>query len=233
MRALRPASLWIALALGACFSPTFNNPTCGPNGECPSGTTCVQDVCRSDGADIDAPIDTPPIDPDAMVDSAIDAPTDAASDGAPPIDGPPIDAPVDAPPPTCPNGHIPSPTNPSRCFSRVNTAASWSSARSFCQALTGGDLADVLNVQENAAIQPLYQGESNGVWIGLTDQTSESAFIWINTNAPVGFAAWASGEPNNQPGTNADCVRIEGGTGQWLDDVCGDSKRAICVFTIQ
>jgi cysteine-rich repeat protein len=89
------------LALAACFNPTFNNPTCGPNGECPSGTTCVQNVCRSEGADIDAPVDTSPGDPDAMSDADIDAPGDGGTDG-------PIDAAVDAPDGgtvgVCPNG---------------------------------------------------------------------------------------------------------------------------------
>lgn len=99
-----------ALALAACFNPTFNNPACGPNGECPSGTTCVQNVCREMGSDIDAPVDTPNQDPDASPDSAVDAATDAAFDAAidaaidaatdgTPTDGTPIDAAM-----TCPNG---------------------------------------------------------------------------------------------------------------------------------
>jgi hypothetical protein len=55
-----------ALLLGGCFNPTFNNPACGPNGECPPGTTCVENKCRTtiddaSGGPDDAPLaDTPP-----------------------------------------------------------------------------------------------------------------------------------------------------------------------------
>ncbi len=83
-----------ASALAACFNPTFNDPMCGPSGECPSGTSCVQGVCRAGGGDIDASIDSPIQD--------IDAPSiDAPSIDAPSIDAPSIDAPSGA---VCPNG---------------------------------------------------------------------------------------------------------------------------------
>jgi hypothetical protein len=229
-----------ALLLAACFNPTFNNPTCGPNGECPSGTTCVQNVCRSEGADIDATIDTPPGDPDAMFDAAIDAPgeggTDAPTDAAvdAPIDGPPIDAPtdgplVDAPPPTCPSGRIQSPDNPNRCFFKVSSQNPWSQARTLCVNM-GGDLAEIYSLAELTVLQPFYQGEPDGVWFGVTDQAQEGVWRYIATNGPVGYTNWAAGEPNNQPGTNADCVRVEA-NGDWYDDTCADAKPAICVFT--
>lgn len=38
----------VCLLAAACFNPTFNNPTCGPQGECPSGTTCVNGTCRAE-----------------------------------------------------------------------------------------------------------------------------------------------------------------------------------------
>jgi hypothetical protein len=69
----------LCLLLAACFNPTFNNPTCGPNGECPSGTTCMNGVCVGGGGDDDGDggggdIDTP--DPD--LDATDAPPTDAA-----------------------------------------------------------------------------------------------------------------------------------------------------------
>jgi hypothetical protein len=60
----------------ACFNPTYDNPACGPNGECPSGFTCEQDVCRSGGTDIDAPSE-----PGDDATDAPSEPTDAPTDG--------------------------------------------------------------------------------------------------------------------------------------------------------
>jgi hypothetical protein len=77
------ASIAVAVAvLAGCFNPTFNNPACGPQGECPAGHTCVQGVCRTQ-AD---PIDAPPSD-------GVDPIDGAPSDGVDPIDGPPGDGP--------------------------------------------------------------------------------------------------------------------------------------------
>ena len=64
------------LVVGACFNPTFNNPACGPNGECPPGTQCDQGICRSaspDDAHADDANDCAP-DDGRMIDAAIDAP---------------------------------------------------------------------------------------------------------------------------------------------------------------
>ena len=59
--------------VAACFNPTFHNPTCGPNGECPSGTSCVDGICRAPGSTDDAAVE------DAGDDAlAIDAMPDAA-----------------------------------------------------------------------------------------------------------------------------------------------------------
>lgn len=79
-------ALVAALGLASCFSPTFDNPTCGPGGACPSGTSCVQNVCVAGGGEVDAPTGA-----DGAIDGAADASIDASVDG-PPIDGPDIDA---------------------------------------------------------------------------------------------------------------------------------------------
>jgi len=70
-----------ALLLAACFDPSFNNPTCGPAGECPEGYDCMAGVCRlpvviEPDADPNAPdaslIDADPNAPDARI--LVDAP---------------------------------------------------------------------------------------------------------------------------------------------------------------
>jgi hypothetical protein len=68
----------LCLFVAACFNPTFNNPTCGPNGECPSGTTCMNGLCVGSGGDddggdfdaIDAPSDDDAIDAPEIIDGS-------------------------------------------------------------------------------------------------------------------------------------------------------------------
>src|SRR5262249_35417834 len=60
-------AIWIFAFVPACFHPSYDHPTCGPNGECPSGLTCsAQLVCEPDkSATNDARIDAsdlPPVD---------------------------------------------------------------------------------------------------------------------------------------------------------------------------
>lgn len=92
-----------ALLIAACFNPTFDNPACGPSGECPSGTNCspVDNICRENVTGIDGSIDSA-IDSamDAAMDAAIDAPSDGANDGAQ------VDSAIDSSGPVCGDGTI-------------------------------------------------------------------------------------------------------------------------------
>src|SRR5512143_1599355 len=41
---------WLLVLVPACFHPSYDHPTCGPNGECPSGLTCsAQLICEEKG----------------------------------------------------------------------------------------------------------------------------------------------------------------------------------------
>jgi hypothetical protein len=207
----------LALTLAACFNPTFDNPTCGPNGECPSGTTCEQTICREMTDEIDAPPGT-----DAT-DAAIDTPIDAPSDGV--IDGPPIDG-----TPQCAAGDLQSPDEPTRCFRKLPNQRPWQGARSDCQAL-GGDLTDIRSGQENMLVRNLASSENQGVWLGGTDQMIEMEWRWVNTNMAImggAFIAWGPGEPNGALGVE-DCMRMDM-IGEWFDSDCNaTTRRAICV----
>jgi hypothetical protein len=64
----------VALAVGACFDPTFHSPVCGPGGACPDGWQCTAgegNACVSDGTSPEpgAPDAKPPSpgEPDAML----------------------------------------------------------------------------------------------------------------------------------------------------------------------
>lgn len=61
------------VGVGACFNPRYQDPMCGPNGECPAGLSCVAGVCRTQ------------------------VPDDAADDEADAADAGPDDAGVDSP----------------------------------------------------------------------------------------------------------------------------------------
>ncbi len=54
-RVLVPLVLLVAATLAACFSPTFNETTCGVNDACPPGFRCIDGVCSRDGMPTDAP----------------------------------------------------------------------------------------------------------------------------------------------------------------------------------
>lgn len=75
----RLAALLAVPLAGACFNPTYNNPTCGPGGACPDGFTCVGTVCERDGGD---DIDAGPA-PDADLSGCHVENDDVANDSAP------------------------------------------------------------------------------------------------------------------------------------------------------
>lgn len=198
----RFAVLLTACALGACFSPTYNNPQCGPAGECPLGFTCELGVCHADDEPIDAP--------------ATDAPDpDAETDG--------MDPEIDAPPGTnCPVASLQSPTDPSRCFVLTSAASEWQGVRNECQGL-GGDIADVLSNEENALLE-ITGGEP--LWLGGTAPSNQN-WVWIRTGDPFSYTSWAAGEPNGVIFTDL-CLLSMGIL--WYDETCTDAYRGICVI---
>ena len=58
------------LLLSACFHPSYNHPTCGPNGECPSGL-----ICSAQLSNTCVPAD------DAGSDDSVERPIDGPMDG--------------------------------------------------------------------------------------------------------------------------------------------------------
>lgn len=59
----------VMMTATGCFSPAYEQPRCGAEGECPSGLTCANDVCVAD-----------PTSDGAMPDAGADAGTDAGVD---------------------------------------------------------------------------------------------------------------------------------------------------------
>ena len=231
-RANLAAVLGLALALGACFNPSYDHPQCGPEGQCPSGYVCVAGTCEDQAAGIDAPIDSPI---DAPIDSPIDSPIDAP---LPPIDAAidasSVDAPnIDAPPaPQCQTvNDIQSPTDPTRCFRRLGSTFPWDVGRMQCQQLPQGDLADIRDPAEQQALTPMFNAGTD-LWLGGRDQGFLN-YTWVS-GFPMNYTHWGAGQPNG-PGS---CIRARGtGTGgipgEWWDQTCSQPYLVICVYHAQ
>jgi len=113
-------------------------------------------------------------------------------------------------------------------FALCQLPMAWRDAAAFCMA-RGGSLARIDSAEQS---QALYRearrldGKSRW-WIGLNDRTAEGRFEWID-GAPVTFAAWAKGEPNNDT-CNQDCAALKRrGDGAWHDTHCGQPQPFIC-----
>lgn len=67
---------------------------------------------------------------------------------------------------------------------------------------------------------------SCGVWIGGTDQNTESEFIWSRSGNKITFTQWSIGSPNNL--FNEDCIEMYSSNGEWNDKRCGSTISFIC-----
>ena len=106
----------------------------------------------------------------------------------------------------------------------VNTPQTWAEAEAFSVSL-GGHLVAINSDAENAFLFDRF-GDPDpgnfGIWIGLSDATSEGHFIWSNGD-PVTYTNWWPGQPDNLGGQDfaylidPDSPVFTGATGQWDD----------------
>nr|XP_019924383.1 C-type mannose receptor 2 [Crassostrea gigas] len=64
-----------------------------------------------------------------------------------------------------------------------------------------------------------------GLWIGLNDQEEEGQFKWENSNFPVTFSNWLSGQPDGREHKN--CVEMLQ-DGKWNDRHCRRNNPFVC-----
>jgi hypothetical protein len=135
-------------------------------------------------------------------------------------DQPPIDAPddagitIDARP--CTGGDQSTTAPDGSCFLLFTTPRTYADAKATCQAE-----AARLALLVTAALDTVAEDfvGTLDTWIGLDDLVSEGTFVW-NDGAPLQFANWHAGEPNNGGGAyEEDCVVIAGArVGKGWDD---------------
>ena len=74
---------------------------------------------------------------------------------------------------------------------------SWHEAEALCRE-HGGHLVAITTSSENTFVYDTFADE-NPIWIGLSDEASEGAFVWV-TQEETTFFKWFNGEPNNGGG---------------------------------
>jgi hypothetical protein len=114
-----------------------------------------------------------------------------------------------------------------RAYCAYPAEATWREAERRCAA-NGGHLATIGSDEENRALQralgsPI--GLDASVWIGLVEP-QEGTWTW-STLERVGFADWASGEPNNAGG-NENCGELYTASGRWNDVDCASRRGHLC-----
>jgi hypothetical protein len=104
---------------------------------------------------------------------------------------------------------------------------SWADAAAFCQA-QGHVLARIDSKKQSKALfKEARKLEKDRWWIGLSDRDTEGQFRWAD-GAPLGFARWAKGQPDND-GCHEDCVALKDGTkGKWHDTHCAQRRPFVC-----
>ncbi|WP_017652856.1 DUF4347 domain-containing protein [Fortiea contorta] len=105
----------------------------------------------------------------------------------------------------------------------TQTAGTWTQAQTEAQRL-GGNLVTINDAAEEAWLKSTF-GTGEQLWIGLTDQTVEGQYRWINGEA-VTYTNWAPGQPSNSR-SNEDFVVMNSTAGQWNDQLSSSKFRAI------
>jgi hypothetical protein len=102
----------------------------------------------------------------------------------------------------------------------------WHDAEASCQKI-GAHLATMKNTSLTNSLREKLQGPTgvDRFWIGLAEP-SEGRWIWSN-GAPMKFAAFRQGEPNNSGG-NEDCAEWLVEDGRWNDVDCFAPRHFLC-----
>ncbi|MEZ4299901.1 MAG: DUF4215 domain-containing protein [Polyangiaceae bacterium] len=117
-----------------------------------------------------------------------------------------------------------------RCYQYFPGPLTWAQAN--CNAF-GSHLVTIESSAENTFVQGLLPSGTTDAWIGLTDQTVESVWVWQldQQGNQVLFPAllkWGAAQPDNLPAPAANCAIVEKASGLWFDEVCTDPRGFVC-----
>jgi hypothetical protein len=68
---IKSGAVWLLLAVSACFHPSYDRPACGPDGTCPDGLRCSDQLICEAGAPLDAAEDVGPATDGASLDGNV------------------------------------------------------------------------------------------------------------------------------------------------------------------
>ncbi len=99
-------------------------------------------------------------------------------------------------------------------------------ARTSCMGF-GGDLVKIDDQAEQDFLlgQPLPAAPT--VYIGLSDEAVEGAFVWVFDDSAPAFTAWGMGEPNDAL-DGEDCTQLAVAAGTWNDIACTTASAFVC-----
>ncbi|XP_072030540.1 uncharacterized protein [Amphiura filiformis] len=118
----------------------------------------------------------------------------------------------------------------SYCYKAYTTARSWQSAHNHCRS-NDAHLTSIHSSDENDFITSMVG--SDHFWIGLNDRNIEGDYRWSDGTSR-NFEKWGVGQPRGLPDdftpfSNAgeDCIKVNGTSGHWYDDMCFLSKKFV------
>ena len=115
------------------------------------------------------------------------------------------------------------------CYYFSSSQLIYIAAQTACQTLDlRANLACVGSADENSFIKT--KAEENelerGVWIGYSDSSVESDWIWEDSTCTSTYANWASNEPSGD-----DCAKLDvDRSGNWYDRPCSSDYAFVCEY---
>lgn len=64
------------------------------------------------------------------------------------------------------------------------------------------------------------------MWIGGSDEITESEFVWSRSGNKISFTQWLPGYPDNR--AEEDCIEMYATSGAWNDMTCDLQSNFIC-----
>ena len=126
-----------------------------------------------------------------------------------------------------------------KCYFFEKTRVTWEKAKEGCKNKfpAGGKLFEPMTLAENKLVynvaKPIFNLQTYGAWIGVTDASQEGSFNYDSNDSPVSFNIPWYGVPyggtwNGKGGTSKNCILVHEDPGKWMDNDCSYSCYSIC-----